>query len=518
MKNPLVIKTIDPLDVAEKLDAVRNFLLPTIALEIEAEPRLVEALHFLQWISIPENYPGGLSRFAEELIKRFSDEIGVDALIEKRGKKLSSEDVDLILSQLPYEFRSTLEAEYFGTYLSEMLDGVGPEEDSPEKQKRSVLRKKFTFELLHQKCLDHARSDLANFLHKVCSIPDFSFTSQPLDQVWSEEKQMWYFPRLWKCLFAWMDEHASNVLEKFAETTITKDIFRWLELASESGKGVMFIGHSRFGKSIAVRSFAQMYPGRARIVECPSSASESDLLREVSRCLGIRFSNATTPLHEQRAAIDHVLRQAKFLLIFDEAQFLFPQAGNRRAVPPRLNYVRRAIMDIGVPTAFICTHQNWKHVQKNFLKVSAYSTEQFEGRLLRSPLHLAAELSEAEMIEVARIHLPELDDDYLTVIVRPIRSFNGGDHLSSIANIAVIARSYAKSDGRSVPTLRDVERATDDVLGCADTPPPTTPDLQATPAPTRKKASEPITPIRGTRPTGFETNRDRGQGVLTAAQ
>lgn len=519
MNTPLTIRTIDPLNVAAKLDAIRNFLLPHVAAEIQTEPRLVEALHFLQWISIPENYAGGLARFSQDLVARFADEVGPEVLLEARGAKLSDAQIETILSEFPCEVRDTLIPDRSDQLIAEVVDNWGPEEKAMERRQAAAERRKLTFSVLHGECLKQARENLANFLWAVCSVPEQSFYSETGPLAFLSSHQIWYFSRVWKCLFTWMDEHAASVRCNFAETTITTEIFRWLELASESGKGVMFIGHSRFGKSVAIRSYARMFPGKARIVECPSNSAESDLLREVARSLGIRFSNATTPLHEQRAAIDKVLRQGKFLLIFDEAQFLFPPSGKRIAVPPRLNYVRRSIMDIGIPTAFICTQQNWKHVQKSFLKASAYSIEQFEGRLLRSPVHLAAELSEAEMIEVARIHLPELDDDYLTVIVLKIRSFNTGDHLSSIDNIAIIARKYAGAAGRSVPTLNDVEQATDDVLGCNAVQ--ARPDLEAaeskkleSPAPAVRRIPAVKPTDRSIRPSNFAAKPARRTSVL----
>lgn len=519
MNTPLTIRTIDPLDVAAKLDAIRNFLLPHVAAEIQAEPRLVEALHFLQWISIPENYAGGLARFSGDLVARFADEVGPEVLLEAKGVKMSPDRIEETLSAFPPDVRDELTPDLSDRALAEVLDNWSPEERAKEKQRVDAERRKLTFSAMNEKCQDVARENLANFLWAVCSVPEAPFYGETGPMGFLSPHKIWYFPRIWKCLFTWMDEHAASVRCNFAETTITTEIFRWLELASESGKGVMFIGHSRFGKSVAIRSYARMFPGKARIVECPSNSAESDLLREVARSLGIRFSNATTPLHEQRAAIDKVLRQGKFLLIFDEAQFLFPPSGKRIAVPPRLNYVRRSIMDIGIPTAFICTQQNWKHVQKSFLKASAYSIEQFEGRLLRSPVHLAAELSEAEMIEVARIHLPELDDDYLTVIVLKIRSFNTGDHLSSIDNIAVIAREYARASGRSVPTLNDVEQATDDVLGCNAVQPRA--DLEAaepkkleSPAPVGRRIPAVKPTDRSIRPAGFDATPARRTSVL----
>jgi hypothetical protein len=68
-------------------------------------------------------------------------------------------------------------------------------------------------------------------------------------------------------------------------------------------------------------------------------------------------------------------------------------------------------MDLGLPTAFIYTPQSWKRMEKNYLRATSYTIEQFEGRLLRRAVVLPDELPRQEMIEVARIHFPELSDD-----------------------------------------------------------------------------------------------------------
>lgn len=487
MNKPLSIRTVDPVSVAEKLDAVRNFLLPAIAAQIEAEPRLVEALWFLQWVSIPENYAGGLSKFAQDLLARFPDQIGTLEMLECRSEKPGPKSIQKMLEDFPHAVREEI---------------IYAQDQGHCEIDLSALK---------AKALDTAKADLANFLQAVCEVEGCRFDGLP-DLDWMPEN-LWYFPRLWKCVFAWMGEHAERVRAASAETSVTKEISRWLELAQESGKGVMFIGHSRFGKSRAIRSFATMYPGRVRIVETPSSSSEGDLLQALARALGIRYDRkGFVALHEQRATIDKVLRQANLMLIFDEAQFLFPQGGNKRAAPPRLNYVRRSIMDIGVPTAFVCTHQNWKDVEKNFLKVTGYAMEQFEGRLLRPPIHLANELTEAEMIEVARVHLPELHELYLRRAVLQMRPLVGGDLLSSIENVAIIARSYAKERGAAAPCLDDVIKAIEDALACATHQAKTLdldPDAPAAKTSRRDVSPRPDTGSRNVRPAGFGDRASR---------
>ncbi|MFZ4777166.1 MAG: AAA family ATPase [Terrimicrobiaceae bacterium] len=481
------IQNIDPLLIAEKLDLVRNFLLPEVQADLESEPRLVKAIWFLQWISMPENYAGGINRFALDLIERYSSKIGPETI--QSDSKMTIVEIERFLKTTPQarKFYPRAHAMWEGAFFSS-THGLLPEEEELFERTRLEEISKLTADGLHEICIDSAKENLSDFLHDVCTNSE----TRPLDSDGLASRschRLWYFPRLWECLFDFMDHHTETAGGRFAETSITREIFHWLRTAQDTRKGVMFLGHSRFGKSHAIRAYARMHPWSVRLVECPSSGSESDLLREICRALGIRFKSATPPMHEQRTAIDKVIRSARFLLIFDEAQMLYPQNGSRRTAPPRLNYVRRQIMDIGIPTAFIATIQSWRHVEQNYLKFSGFAQEQFEGRLILSPIHLPSELSEAEMLEVARVHLPELDSDYLMFLVAPIRACKG-DHLSYIENIALISRRYASQRGISVPQLEDLKKAISDVLGCFQAPEQANPAIrEVSPAPARRSAS-----------------------------
>ena len=495
------IQTIDPLKIAAKLDHVRNFLLPKVAEEIEKQPRLVEALWFIQAASMPENYAGGLEKFASDLIDKYSDQF-FPVGISKEKKPSADELFDAVMSMpYPKSFfpRAALARESmlrFGR-SDRFPDVLSDDELSPEDQNHfeKMMRQEISrvyLPVLQDECIAAAKSDLASFLLAVCTDPKVTFFNEKVvrdDYRSPAISRLWYAPKIWECIFDFMDEHAVAVGGSFAETSITRQIFKWLRLAQDTGKGVLFLGHSRFGKSRAIRSYAKMFPGKVRLVECPASGCESDFLREICRALGIKFKASFPALYEQRGAIDAVIRAAKFLLIFDEAQMLYPQGTSRRAEPKRLNYVRRQFMDNGISTAFICTHQNWKSVEKNFLRISTYSNEQFEGRLLLKPIHLSDSLTEEEMIEVARIHLPELATSYLKCLVEGVRVYQG-DQLSSIENIALLARNHAGERGQTVPRVDDLEKALGEVLGCfSDKTPQAAPSSLPPPAPSARKRS-----------------------------
>ena len=81
--------------------AARNFEHPQVTEQIAAEPRLVEVLLFLQFVSQPENYAGGLKKFTADFIADSFDMIGTPAMRSIGERKLSREQAREIYRELP---------------------------------------------------------------------------------------------------------------------------------------------------------------------------------------------------------------------------------------------------------------------------------------------------------------------------------------------------------------------------------------------------------------------------------
>ena len=499
MNNENKLRIIDPCLVAEKLYAVRNGILSGIESEILTDKRLPDAMWIFQWASIPENYAGGLSRFTTDFIDDCSEMIGPLSLVEKGKRKLSEKELAAILADIPNEdelFPDPVFDQWYSLALRDLEYDDSLSEDTLNQQKAMRIQRLtfLDFTTLQAPCIEAAREGLANYFFEVCTDLDTHFINGITKSNAKRERmhtlnwnlntnqnanhRLWFWPDVWNCFFDWMGRRAEKIRASIAETSVTKEVFRWLDLARKTQSGVMVVGNSRFGKTEAIRCWAAMYPGRARIIETPASSAEGDLLREIARSLGIQYSSNSTKFHEIRTAIDSVIRQSNVMLVFDESQFLFPSNAGRRSDPPRLNYVRRAIMDVPCATAFICTPQSWKRVEKNYLKVTGYTIEQFEGRLLRSAVILPDELLREEMIAVARIHFPDLSDDHLDYIVSHVRAFQGSV-LSCIENIARLSRIYAEESGRKSLKLSDIKQAISDCIPSRPRPDQTQKEVEA---------------------------------------
>src|SRR5690242_1779725 len=67
--------------LAAKIEKIENFEFPKLADEFGAEPRLVRALWFLEYVSKPRNYPGGLTKFAEDFMVANAEKIGTPTML-----------------------------------------------------------------------------------------------------------------------------------------------------------------------------------------------------------------------------------------------------------------------------------------------------------------------------------------------------------------------------------------------------------------------------------------------------
>jgi hypothetical protein len=230
---------------------------------------------------------------------------------------------------------------------------------------------------------------------------------------------------------------------------------------------VIILGNSRFGKTEAIRAWARANAGVARIVETPAGNSEAELLAAIARAVGID-PRAFTRLRELREEILFVVTKAKLLLIFEEAHALFPENCGRKTPPARLNFIRRGIMDAGLPCVFVCTPQSYRHARGGFLKATDFAIEQFDGRIIKR-VELPETISREDMIAIARSHLSELPEAVAIYIAERVSSTQR-DYVSDVSTIAALARSLAEDAGRALPVLADIDAAILDLLPAPEMP------------------------------------------------
>src|SRR5438045_4948863 len=91
--------------------------------------------------------------------------------------------------------------------------------------------------------------------------------------------------------------------------------------------------------------------------------------------------------------------------------------------------------------------------------------EQFDERI-EQDVQSPKELSESDQLAVARVHFPDLSDDYLQYVASKVLATER-NYISDVAKIARHARDYAEENGRKRPVLADINVAIADVLPAA---------------------------------------------------
>ena len=469
--------------LAEKLASVRNFEHENVLEQIISEPRLVEVLWFLQWVSRPENYPGGLRKFAIEFAEASKDLIGSLAMKQAGNGPFSEETVRAIYHGAPYTSGGKWNDIPSGLFDEdverwEVIARILPREslrdlldtddaarfeahhESPEplngKQRRDALAS-LDREFFARQCIDLASEGLPEYFRAVCEQPRVGFAPKARHD---SGACPWYFAEIGKALIRFLDQWKTRGQARIAETVITREIFKWLGKGLATRLPLAIEGNSRFGKTEAVRTFAAMQPGAVRLVETPPSAGVGDLIREVARALGV-----DVPVRQQghclRETLEYVLIHSGLGLIFDEAQFLLPSNFSKNTAPARLNWLRRAAIDKSVPAAFIQTPQSYRSAKKRFVSATSYAMEQWDERILTRKL--PDEIGEEDLLAIARIHFAGLPEKALRYVVNACVATQR-NYVSDVAKIAALAKEAARDGGRREIKIEDVLAAIADVL------------------------------------------------------
>lgn len=433
--------------LAIKLASIRNYEYPALLQAIVERPRLTELLCFLQHMS---TLPGGLDKFAQDLIGSFLERIGTAKMHEfGPSPQYTLAQCQAVLGEIPECHRGKLRDEQW-RLMAEL--GDSPAEDEAEsarveKEFESNL-KRLNRAYFQQLCTDAARSNLAAYLASLINDPSVGFNG------------VWYWPDIIESIFEAMDRHAKQAAQTLAMTEVAVKVFDALNYACSEKVFVRVEGGSRFGKTEALQTYCNMYPGRARLVTVPCSNSDVDYFKAIAEALGIHCDYRTNA-QRLREKLEFIVRYVGLLLVHDEAHFLLPQRFSEHTPPMRLNWLRTQLVDRHNPCAIAVTPQSYGQSIKRYVKKTGYSFEQFLGREAFA-VFLPSDLSEKDLFAVVQIHFPEIDRDYQELIVS--KALISESYLKAVENIAKRARYLAGRAGRSGIALADIDLAIDQVM------------------------------------------------------
>lgn len=445
---------IRPEVLADCLAKAALLKLPEFQQWLEVGDRRKEMLWFIQAMDMA---PGGRQALAGAMLAKAGDRIGTEVMRKigvRRGMQLSLEDKQAIVKSLPeyLEERIARDAGWPEHLLGPMFL-VGDREPTEEHHRQLAHRlKKLEAEWFMDQCGSAAKELLPDLLAMICHGWPERAAGAPLVS--------WCFQDLPGAILEAMETQAVDAGQRLARTEVARQCFDALDYAWSEKVLVQIEGDSRFGKSEAIKTWCAMYPGRARLVTVPCSNSEADLHRAVADALGIEHSLATSP-RALKEAVEFTVRHAGLMLVFDEGHWLLPTRYTSNTPPMRLNWVRTRIVDQGLPCVIVSTPQAFRHSVKGFVKRTGFNMEQILGRRAMV-FTLPLELDKEDLLSVARIHFPQLGEDYLLLIVA--KAMQSENYLQAVEAIATRARYLSRRAGRSTVNLAHVDQAIADVF------------------------------------------------------
>ncbi len=487
MSDLLPASAINPSSLAAKLAAVANREAPGFAAELDQCPRLVEALWWIQWKSIQ---PGGLPALVEELVRSSPERFVTKAMQDigsPRGGLYSFHDMLAVWDSIPRGAWAREHGPHREREDLMKLMANGRDMNFQALKREGVdleLAHFFTPEFFQSICIKEAILSLAGCLRDLCEKNEFTFANGNPVARWdfTREPDLWYIPDLPSALFAVMDGHAEHTKSRIASTEVVKIIWREMDFAIFARGLVTINGDTRFGKTEAIRTWTDAYPGRMRYFAVPPNGRLSDMHRALAVSFGLPYGSKTNEavIKDQ---INFILQFGRIGIAADESHFLLP---TRNAEPRRLDWLRTQIVDKGTPCVLSLTPQFTAALSR----FSSYNAAQWLGRTKRSVI-LRDSLTEDDLVAVARKHLPGFTRAFLKRVAgQALRSHH---LLAALQNVAERARWIAQEAGRAQWIAADVSQAMEDCLpqaAGASLPPP---GMEADPTPAASS--------RTTRPT-----------------
>jgi hypothetical protein len=486
--------------VAAKLRQVTRQTSRELTEQFLGQPELAEAIGLIEW---QNRQPGGIGAFAEEFL-RFAGKNLLPAAFwriatDSKGRFMTADDLLFIWHSLPAAARPQAPSELRETV--EILEGCDITEGAPAFDcglvKLEPMRQWFTQSLCVETCrraaIDPLIQRLTDFFFKEemplpasLRLDDDARQRERLragaefyralnsgaspGSILSDLEELAPAPRVevsqWPILeglpgllIGYMEQRAEAERTKIAQTKITKMVYDALDYAWCRKTFVNVIGSSRFGKTESIKAYCVAHPGRASLVRTPDGNSKKDLLLAAAQALGLSVDCGIT-LAKLRERVRFILENTRQMLVFDEGQFLFPEAYSSRTPPARLNLIRTEVIDKHLPCVVSATPQGMENAKSGYLKTTNYCLQQWDGRADVSYV-LPERFEKTDLVEVARMRFSEMPEDIIRKIVQ--RAQQSAQFLHAIETIGNRAAWLAQRDRAKQPTAKHVQQAAEEL-------------------------------------------------------
>jgi len=238
--------------------------------------------------------------------------------------------------------------------------------------------------------------DIADFLRRLCLDPEIDIGKLGVG----------HYRNLLKSLYEYRHAHIKRAENELASTSVSLKVYEDLKFALATKSLVIIEGLERMGKSVTARNFCALHPGQAIYISLESGSDETSFFRTFAKALGTACSTQCKT-NDMRLRVEDMLQEVHLMLVIDEAHFLWPQIARARRAPSRVDWVRTALVDYGVPVALISTPQFDRQCEI-YEKHIGWNARQIKGRVALHTL-LPSILPEADLKAIAKHMLPEAD-------------------------------------------------------------------------------------------------------------
>jgi hypothetical protein len=341
-----------------------------------------ELIYFLQAMS---HEPGGLRKAAFEILAANPHRLGSLAMHRAgmgEGVEYVGDVLEIVceeLGEFPLETRESIERQ-IGMVELMGLCGGRPGDDLQKELRNSAECEEEIAELREKLNPENRRAaarhfieacrrkaaTLARHLKDVCVKPGLDW-------------QVSWFADLPAALNEFQVTHAELSMRAAANTSIAATMYKALDYTYKTRGLVWINGLRRIGKTTPAEAWVKANSGRARYVSLESGQSETGFFREIANAIGCGYVETLTA-YEIRSRIGEALGNRDLMLVIDEAHNLF--TSTRGAEPKRVEWLRTALVNKGVPVALIFTPQFISRM-KAVEKASGFELSQFRFRVTK---------------------------------------------------------------------------------------------------------------------------------------
>lgn len=375
------------------------------------DPEEIAMYWWLQQVSWRD---GGLKKFATDFLAANQSRIGTPSMLSfgmVLGHIYNPAQVRQIRAELPdcdsdtcFPLKGENPASRYDYLMVDMLTDRANQNHARRDAISASYPADYPCEAFQERCAIFA-DDFAEMLKRSLVDP----ASEPL------RKGRWNFPALWERLAEWRRAEVEAAKAGIVETEITRTIFEELDFALHSRSFILIEGLEGIGKSEGAKAWCRQRPGQAVYVSLDSSGDEASLYRSIARAIGTACSYGYKTA-QMRARVQDALQAGYLMLVIDEAHFLWPQSErSHRSAPMRIEWLRTALVDFGVPVALISTPQYFQNSCAKFIK-SGWNANQVQRRITHT-IVLPDEINATEMKAVATRYFPNASDSDLDRIV-----------------------------------------------------------------------------------------------------